>query len=293
MNRKTCVGFLSVLILAVGLVACGKSSNPASPSATASTGQAGATINGTVSGTTGGTASGYQKLDGTNGVTVTISGTGLTVAVDAQGKFTFTGVPAGSVQIVFTAGGSTATLTLDGIKTTDKITIHVTLKGTTATLDDEQRNGTNVTELEGQISKIDAAGKTIDVETTHVDVSGATFRRASDTSAITIDSLHVGDRVHVRGTLNGTTMTASEVKLQNTNTNPGVNASGNVSSVVSAACPASVEFVVDKTWTVYTNASTDFQKMTCADVKPGASVHFKGEVQQPSGKVLATWIQGK
>lgn len=295
MNRTKFVVFASVAALTLVLAACGGSSNPASPSSpsSASSGQAGATISGTVSGTTSGSAAGYQKLDATSGITVTISGTSLTVAVDAQGRFTFTGVPAGTVQIVFTAGGNSATLTLDGVRATDKITIKVTVKGTTATLDDEQRNGLAMTELEGQISKIDKAAKTMDVESTHVDATGAIFRRGSDT--ITIEALNVGDRVHVRGAMDATTMKASEVKLQNTNSNPGVNASGTVTTVVSRNCgtAAAVEFVVDKTWTVLTNQSTAFQKITCDTLVAGSSVHFKGDVQQPSGKVLATWVQGK
>jgi hypothetical protein len=294
MNRKMFVGVVSVLALAVALAGCGgsSSSNPASPSATASTGQSGATISGTVSGATTGSAAGYQKLDSSSGITVTISGTSLTVAVDAQGKFTFTGVSAGTVQLVFTVGGASATLTLTGVQATDKITIHVTVKGTTATLDDEQRNGAAMTELEDQIASINAAARTMVVGGVQVSVpTTAVIRHGDASTAVDFSTLRVGDRVHVRGAMSGSTMTASEVIVQNTNSNPGVNASGTVTAVTSKACPVA-EFAVGG-WTVVTNASTDFQKITCTGLVVGSSVHIKGTVQQPSGKVLATWVQGK
>jgi hypothetical protein len=292
MNRKTFVGVVSALALALALAACGgSSSNPASPSSSpsASTGQSGATISGTVSGSTSGSAAGYQKLDSASGITVTISGTNLTVAVDGQGRFTFTGVPAGTVQLVFSGGGASATLTLNGIQATDRITIQVTVKGTTATLDDEQRNGATMTELEDQIAAINLTGRTLVVGAVQVSVPTSAVVRHGDTP-VDFTTLKVGDRVHVRGSMTGTTMTATEVIVQNTNTNPGVNASGTVTAVISRACPV-VEFAVGG-WTVVTSASTDFQKTTCAGITVGASVHIKGDVQ-PSGKVLASWVQGK
>jgi hypothetical protein len=79
--------------------------------------------------------------------------------------------------------------------------------------------------------------------------------------------------------------------LQNTNANPGVNASGNVTAVTFKTCPV-IEFAVGG-WNVVTNGATDFQKITCDAIAIGTSVHVKGIVQQPSGKVLATWVQGK
>jgi hypothetical protein len=296
MNRKMFVGVVGALALA--LAACGGSSNPASPSSppgtTASVTQSGATISGSVNGATSGTAAGYQKLDATNGVTVSISGTNVSVAVDSQGRFTFTGVPAGTVTLVFTAAGATATVTLTGVQASDSISIKVTLKGATATLDDEQRNGSTMTELEDQVAAINPEGtsRTLLVGGTRVSVpTTAIIRHGDATTPIDFTALKVGDRVHVRGSMAGAVMTATEVMVQNTNSNPGVNASGTVTAVAARSCPA-VEFTVGG-WTVTTNASTDFQKVTCATLAVGSSVHVKGTVQQPTGKVLATWVQGK
>jgi hypothetical protein len=278
MTRKMFVGMAVTLSVAALLAACGGSSSPASPSSPASSassgsGAPGATISGTVSGTATASAAGYQKLEAGNGVTVTVSGTNLSVTCDGQGKFTFTGVPSGTVQLVFTAGGASATLTLDGVKTTDKITIQVTLKGTTATLDNEQRNGTTVSELEDRITA-KAADGTLVVGTTKVILpAGIPIRHGQTT--IQFAQLNVGDRVHVRGTLAGTTMTATEVIVQNQNANVPMNASGTVSGryVIGSGCTAkTIGFLVEG-WTVETTSATDFQKTTCETLTNGVTVH--------------------
>ncbi len=290
MSGKKQIGRALALGLAVVLVAsCGGSSGPAAPSSTTTSGTTGAMISGTVSGTTTSSASGMAPLGATTGVTVTVSGTGLTVTVDSQGRFAFTGVPAGTVQLVFTAGGASATITLDGVQPTDKITLKVTLKGTTASLDDEERNGTAMTELEDRIVAINPAGttRTLDVGTTRVSVPPeATIRRGND-DKVDFATLKVGDRVHVRGTMTGSLMTASLVIVQNTNAKVPVNASGAVSAL-QGACP-SIRFTVGG-WDVETNAATDFQKGTCLSVANNTSVHVKGDVQA-NGRVLATWVQ--
>jgi len=295
MTRNLLVGVVGALALA--LAACGGSANPASPSsppASSPAAQAGATISGSVSGAAAGSARGYQALDAGSGITVTISGTNMVVSTDGQGKFTFTGVPAGTVSLVFTAGGTSATLTLGGVQATDHITLRVTLRGTTATLDDEQRNGSTMTELEDRITAVNPAGttRTIDVGATRVSVPAAAVIRHGGTD-IDFATLKVGDRVHVRGAVNGTLMVAAQVLVQNTNTNVAVNANGAVSGfqTLGAGCPT-IQFVVAG-WTVETNAATDFQKGTCGAIANGSSVHVKGDVQPSSGRVLATWVQTK
>jgi hypothetical protein len=295
MKRDVLVGVVSALALA--LAACGGSTSPASPSsppASSPATQAGATISGSVSGATTGSATGYRALDAGNGVTVTIAGTNLTVATDGQGRFTFTGIPAGTVSLVFTAGGGSATLTLAGVQANDRITIRVTLRGTTATLDDEERNGSTMTELEDRITAINPAGttRTIDVGATRVSVPAAATIRHGGTD-IDFAALKVGDRVHVRGATSGAQMIAAEVMVQNTNTNVAVNASGSVSGLqkIGAGCPT-IQFVVGG-GTVETSAVTDFQKAACGAIANGTSVHVKGDVQQASGRVLATWVQAK
>lgn len=291
MNRKQYLGPAAVaLAMALMVAACGGSSSPASPSP--SSPKSGASITGSVSGTTAGSAAGYAKLDNASGTTVTIAGTNLSVAVDASGKFVFTGVPAGTVQLVFTSGGTSATLTLDGVKETDTITVKVTIKGTTASLDSEERNGTPLTEIEDRIAAVNPAGttRTIDVGATRVSVPTTAAIRHGGTS-LEFSALKVGDRVHVRGAMSGATFTATEVKVQNTNEKVPVNLSGSIAGFqATPACPT-VQFAVGG-WTVETNGSTDFQKNACASLANGVSVHVKGDVQA-SGRVLATSVQVK
>ena len=196
------------------------------------------------------------------------------------------------MQLVFSGKGATATLTLSGVQATDKITIQVTLKGTTASLDDEKRNGATMTELEDQISAVNPAARTLVVGGTRVSVPASAVIRHGD-ATVDFSSLKVGDRVHVRGSMGATEMTATEVMVQNTNTNPGVNASGTVTVLTQKACPVT-EFVVGG-WAVMTDASTDFQKTTtCSEIAVGRTVHVKGVVQPgPAGKVLASSVQVK
>jgi hypothetical protein len=295
MNRKNDLALVMAVVLAVAFVtACGKSSSPTSPSPSlASSARSGASITGTVSGTTGASGAGYGALDTGGGITVTITGTGLTVAVDAGGKFVFTGVPAGTVELVFTSSGGTATITLPNVKETDTITIKVTIKGTSAELDTEERNGTPMTEIEDRITAINPPGATANtlmVGDRQVSVPTAAIIRHGGTT-LTFSDLKVGDRVHVRGQMGTTTFTATEVNLQNGNEKVPVNASGTVSGV-SGSCKT-IRFTVGG-WLVETNNSTDFQKNSCPSIVDGTvkSVHVKGDVQD-SGRVLATWVQPK
>lgn len=291
MNRKTCLGpaAAAIAVALVFITGCGKSSSPASPSS-AST-KSGASITGTVSGATRTSAAGYSGLDAGSGITVTIAGTNLTVAVDSNGKFVFTNVPAGTVQLVFTSSGGSATITLEGVKETDTITVKITLSGTTASIDNEERNGTAMTEIEDRITAIDPEGttRTLDVGATRVSVPvGVTIRHGGTT--VDFSALKVGDRVHVRGGMSGTVFVATEVVVQNTNDKVPVNVSGTVSNLA-GACPA-IQFTVAG-WGVDTNGATDFQKTNCAAVANGITVHVKGDVQEATGRVLATWVQGK
>lgn len=291
MTRKKYLGAMAVAMALVFVTACGKSSSPTSPSPSSSSSSTkGASITGTITGTTSGSSAGYAKLDGTSGVTITIAGTGLTVTVDSTGKFVFTGVPAGTVQLVITSGGASSTITLEGVTATDSITVKITLKGTTVSLDAEERNGTEMTEIEDRIAAINPAGttRTLDVGSTRVSVPTTASIRHGGT-VIDFTALKVGDRVHVRGGMTGGVFVATEVMVQNTNEKVPVNISGSIAGFT-GSCP-SVKFTVG-TWNVETNGSTDFQKNACGSLANGVGVHLKGDVQ-PSGSLLATWVQLK
>lgn len=284
---------LAIIVALLLSAACGGSSSPTSPSSPSNLspgGSSGAKISGTVSGTTSGSSSGYSPLGG-SGITITIAGTGITTSADANGNFQLTGVPAGTVQLVITSGSGTATITLDGVQATDTIKIKITVKGMTATLDTEERNGQPATEIEDRIASINPEGttRTLLVGSARVSVPEAAAIRHGGT-VVEFTALKVGDRVHVRGSLSGALFVATQVMVQNTNEKVPVNVSGAVSSMEAGhACPA-VRFVVGG-WTVETDAKTDFRKVACGAITIGTGVHVKGDVQS-SGRVLATSVQG-
>lgn len=287
------LGAVMGMVVALLVGACGGTSNPASPSPSPSpsSGAAGAQISGTVSGTAGGSGGGVAAL-AANAITITIAGTGITASCDGNGNFLLTGVPAGTVQLVITTGSGSATITLDGVQASDTIKIKVTVKGATATLDSEERNGQPATEMEDRISALNPEGttRTLVVGSTRVSVPTTAVIRHGGTT-IEFSALKVGDRVHVRGAMSGPLLVATQVMVQNTNGKTPVNVSGSVSSLLAgSACPA-IRFVVDG-WTVETDGNTDFKKVTCAGVAVGSKVHVKGDVQ-PSGRVLATSVQGQ
>lgn len=289
MQRMKLLAGAAALMALVVVSACGKSSSPTSPSSP-SFAKAGAVINGTVSGVATGSSLGYGKLDTSSGVTVTIAGTELKVTVDASGKFVLTGVPAGTVELVITANGVPTTITLEGVKETDKIVIKITIKGTTATLEDEERNGLEMTELEDQIASIDATNKSLVVGGIKVDATSAVIRQGNN-DKVDFATLKVGNRVHVRGTMPSPgQFTATEVKLQNTNAKVPVNVSGKLSDLL-GQCNA-ITFTVEG-WKVYTeDKTTDFGKAGCTAVTATSTVHVKGDVQG-DGRVLASSVQVK
>jgi hypothetical protein len=115
--------------------------------------------------------------------------------------------------------------------------------------------------------------------------------------------LSLGDRVHVRATLVGDQLTATELKLQNPNGGPGdlgvgdndgddddelgdAELKGPVSGRT-GECPA-ITFLVNG-HTVRTNSTTVFA-VICIEVGNGVNVEVHGLVQ-PDGSVLATRVE--
>ena len=73
-------------------------------------------------------------------VTVTIVGTDITSAVDGKGDFQLTGVPPGDVTLKFTNDKGSAIITLQGVAVGDRIHIVVTLNGSSAKVESEDRD---------------------------------------------------------------------------------------------------------------------------------------------------------
>ena len=130
----------------VFVVACGQASfAPTSPSAVAGRGGSAAATGAVISGTVAGiarplTASSDQATTlATGPVTVTVVGTSISTTVDGSGRFQLTGVPAGDVQLKFTATGLDATLTVRGVQTGDRIDIKVAISDRSIRIEAERR----------------------------------------------------------------------------------------------------------------------------------------------------------
>jgi hypothetical protein len=284
----------------VAVTACGggdASLSPVGPSRTSSS--AGASISGTVSGT-GVTAtraldSGAFSLLATSSVTVSIAGTNISTTTDGQGQFTLNNVPEGTVTLNFTAPGSSATITLTGIGPDDKVQISVTLNGNAARVDSEHHSspGKDKREFQGRISSIDSTAKSFQIPGMTIKTTSSTTIRHGNRT-FQFSDLKVGDHIQAKGTVDGTTLTATEIKVEDDNDdndNEDKN-EAEVEGVVSGStgtCPA-VTFTV-KTTKVTTNSATSFRDGTCADATAnGATVDVKG-TKQTDGSILATSVQ--
>jgi hypothetical protein len=109
----------------------------------------GSTIAGTVNGgnvasSTTAVTTGVTAVGAPSGMTVTVAGTNLSAAVDIAGQFEIAGVPAGSVQLMFTYANVGATVRLSNVGQAELIRIKVNVSGTTATIVDEVRSAGKV-----------------------------------------------------------------------------------------------------------------------------------------------------
>jgi uncharacterized protein DUF5666 len=215
---------------------------------------------------------------------VTISGTNISTTVDGSGQFTLTGVPPGTVTLQFSGPGVSASITLSGVTATDQITIDVTLNGSSARVDSESRHKDDGHEIEGKITAVN--GSTITVGGSAITVpSTAKIHRGA--TAMTFADLKVGVEVEVKTTMDGTTLTATDVSIEDGNDDgdddhDGLNEVSGAVSGLTGTCPA-LTFTV-QTITVKTGATTTFDG-GCSQIKNAARVEAKGTLST-DGKTL-------
>ena len=132
------------VMFALLTTACGQSSfSPTAPTAPSRTvaSTTGAVISGTVSGLAAqATSSVRASTMATRPVVVTVVGTNMSTTIDGSGRFQFTGVPTGDVQLRFTGTGLDATLTVKGVQTGDRIDITVRVTDSSVRIDAERRD---------------------------------------------------------------------------------------------------------------------------------------------------------
>ena len=322
LNKFVVAGAILAATISIG--ACGgdnKAASPTQPSSTALSNSpasnTGAVIAGTVVGFSGTPSAAFSTR--ATGLTVTVTGSNLSSAVDDSGRFELRGVPGGHVELHFSGRSIDARLSLDNVAEHDAIEIVVRVNGTTAEIEDNHRQGAdNRVEIEGTVAEVNATAGTLRIGTTVVTVPAtATIRHGSTT--MKLSDIHVGDRVEVKGMTTGTTIVASEVEVENEhagdddhggnqgpNPGPGTgnhdgdddddNGVGRVEVTGSVAaragtCP-SLTFTVGTT-SVSTSSSTEFKDVSCAALKNGDRVEVKGSRQSPTAVVNATRVEKK
>jgi Domain of unknown function (DUF5666) len=284
---------IAVLVLASVLVAaCGgnASMSPVGPSSPRS---GGASITGTIRGTAVTplrtlNENAFTTLETRSGVTVSVAGTGISTTPDNQGQFTLNNVPAGTVTLNFTGPGSNATVTLSGVGANDRVQITVTVNGNSAHIDSEHHNNG---EIEGRITSIDANAKTFVVGKSTVTTTGSTvIRHGSKT--VQFGDLKVGDHVEVRGPRDGTTVTASEIKVEEDGEDDDdddddheAELKGTVSGLTTG-CPG-ITFTIRGTKVTADNG-TVYRGTSCNSIKNDLRVEVEG-IRQSDG-VLARKI---
>ncbi len=314
----------AVVVGLVTAVACNSSNSPsmpdaAQPSPTASPGSAtsGATISGLVS--NGGSATGSLMLmaaGGMSGVTVTVPGAGLTATTDGTGRFSLTGVPAGQVTLQFT-GAATGTMSLDDVAEHDTIQLEVHVHN--GQVEDEQAQTGAQAQLEGKIVSVNGGAHSFVIGQITVMVpSTATIRHGDQ--MLTFSNLIAGARVHVKGSLTGSTLTATRVEVQQSggpgpgngngnggsgnggnNGNNGNDDNGNDNDAneveltgtvagLGGSCPA-ITFTAGGR-SVATTSNTKFD-LACLSIANGTKVEVKGTSSSPSGVVTATRVKNE
>jgi hypothetical protein len=204
--RRANVSLLSVAGLAVVLAAagCGSSSSVTGPEEAPPLATGAAVLQGTVSG--GGIAA--SSRDGFtasccagSGWTVRIEGTALSTNVDEEGEFILSGVPAGTVTLIFEGPGGTAQLTVSGLVDGQVLSLQVHLSGGTATIAHQEAcTPTRDTKITGALesmtgTQLVVGGNPVDASQVRKVWRGS--RRAQ------LGELEVGEKVKVWGTLRG------------------------------------------------------------------------------------------
>ena len=269
--------------------ACGGSSGaPAAPSPATPT--AGATVSGTVR--AGAAALAASTGGALQGVTVSVTGTGLRSGIDAAGRFALVGVPSGDLQLRFTGTGIDATLPVSRVQSTETIELVVNLAATFATVESERRSNAGDIQIEGRIESLPPTmpADSFRVAGVTVRTDGSTRIEKSDDTGRPFSDLEIGQRVHVVARAAGADYLAVSIRIQNTNTTIPVNVNGVIDDLTGNA--SAFEFTVGSR-AVKGDTLTEFfgdgdSPDSFDDLADGVRVQVKG--QQRDGFVYASRI---
>ena len=287
---------MAVAMSALIVVACGKHDGspaaPTPPGANIAPPPSGSTSGATIAGTVVGGFSTANFRPTATAMVVIVVGTSITTTVDSAGRFTLLNVPPGHVQLQFSASGADARLDLDDVADHEQIQISVRVSGATVEIEENTREKADQrAEVEGRVTGVSASG--LMVGDKNISVPAGTVIRHGGTP-MTLTDIHVGDRVHVKGTKTATGVMATEIMVQ-TGNGPGkepeqAEVKGAVAAAPTGACP-SIQFMVGST-RVATNGSTRFGDTPCAQIAAGVVVEVEG-TRQTDGSVLATRVEAE
>lgn len=300
-SRWTVLGAAAALCV---VAACGKSApqSPLSPSSASSASvpaAGGATVSGLVTASGGGSVR-VSSVSG--GLTVTVVGTNLTASVDGAGRFTLQGVPAGNVELQFGGAGVSARVVVGPVAERERLELEIEIHGAGGdVMTAEHVTPDDNAEVEGRISSIDNSARMLQVGGSSVQVpAGATI--ASGANRLDFKDLREQQRVHVRGVLQGTIVTAREVEIEDAVSpapqpqpapDPGDRNEAEFTGAIAGmggGCPALSMTVAGRS--VKTNGATSFLKAACGALHSGMTVEVKGAVQA-DGSVLASQVQAE
>jgi len=247
----------------------------------------------------GPSATGAAVLQGTvmgsqSGLQVGVVGTPLVASVDDEGQFALTRVPAGTVTLKLEGAGIDARVSVAGLQDGQVTSIKVQLAGGSAQLAGSPScTPTAETFFSGMLESI--AGTRLVVSGRPVE-TGPSVKVWRGDRRSTLDSLQVGDKLKVWGTLRGDGVVVAE-EIQALTTEPGptgwtwVVFSGVVESLKASSLdlhanpntpsPSSYPTLIVKGITVTTNADTkvrrsDGSPCSGSDIKAGQTVTVEG-----------------
>jgi hypothetical protein len=272
--------FLAGLAISLAAAGCGSSDSITAPQESSATGAA------VLQGTVAGSQSGLQ---------VGVVGTPLVAAVDDDGQFVLSQVPSGTVTLKLDGGGIDARVVVPGLSDGQVTSIKVQLSGGAAQLTASPSCApTAETFFSGWLESI--AGTRLVVSGRPVEVGTSTEVWRGDRRS-TLDSLQVGDKLKVWGTLRGDGVVLAK-EIQALTTEPGgwtwIVLSGVIESVKGSSRPSvdvhanpntpgpsKYPTLVVKGVTVTTNADTKFRRAdgspcSGSDVKAGQNATVEG-----------------
>ena len=159
-------------------------------------------------------------LAGSSPAGINVTSRGQVATTDAAGTFVFMSLPASSVQLTFTRpDGVNARATVDGNASAVVVELQKSQAAVHVT-----GSGGQTRELQGKILEVNGSSITVNNASTHgpvtASITSETVIRKGNTRLQASD-LKVGDQVHVRTRADGSTLTALEIIVQQSNGDDG------------------------------------------------------------------------